>query len=71
MITILLGILSAIVVIAGVAYIVYSYAPDITNITDQIQTQIDNITAIVPEWLAPFIAVVSVIFIFGIIIKLL
>lgn len=71
MITIIIAILSAIVVIAGIAYIVYSYAPDIANITEQLQTQIDTITSFVPEWLAPFIAVISVIFIFGIIIKLL
>lgn len=71
MISLILSIVTAIVVIAGVAYIVYNYAPVISDFVNGIYSQFEVITSIVPSWLFPFIAVVLLFFIVGIIIKLL
>lgn len=71
MISLILSIVAAIVVIAGVAYIVYSYAPIISDFINSIYGQFEAITSVVPSWLFPFIAVVLLFFVVGIIVKLL
>lgn len=71
MISLILSIVTAVVVIAGVAYIVYSYAPVISDFITEIYSQFEVVTSVVPTWLFPFIAIVLLFFIVGIIIKLL
>lgn len=71
MISILLSIVSAIVIIAGVVYLHYSYSPIISDFVDQISAQFEAITSLIPSWLYPFVAIVLLIFVIGIIIKLL
>lgn len=71
MISLILSIVAAIVVIAGVAYVVYSYAPIISDFVNSIYGQFEAITAFVPSWLFPFIAIVLLFFVIGIVIKLL
>lgn len=71
MISLILSIVTAVVVIAGVAYVIYSYAPVISDFVSNLYGQFEAITALVPSWLFPFIAIVLLFFIVGIIIKLL
>lgn len=71
MISLILSIVTAVVVIAGVAYIIYSYAPVISDFVNSLYGQFEAVTSVVPSWLYPFIAIVLLFFIIGIIIKLL
>lgn len=71
MISILLGIISCCLLIAGVAYFVFEYAPHIANLWNSVNESLQGIQAFLPSWLVPFVGIALTLAFVGLLIKLL
>ena len=71
MTSILIFIASCIAVIAGVGYFIYKFAPLIASLFNNAFTSFESIQALIPDWLLPYIGVILLICIVGLLVKLL
>lgn len=71
MTSILIFIATCIAVLAGVGYFVFKYAPLIAQLWNSVIGSIELVTAIIPEWLLPYVGIILAICLVGLLIKLL
>ena len=71
MTSILIFIASCIAVIAGIGYFIFKYAPMIAEMWNGVVSNIELITAIIPDWLLPYVGIILAICVVGLLIKLL
>ena len=70
MLSVLLAIASAVMLVAGVAYLVFTYFPKIINFLNNATEIITALSSALPSWLLPFIGVSLLVAIIGILIKI-
>lgn len=71
MISILLGIGALLALVAGVAYVVYQYAPYVIGFFNSITLTAQNLGSFLPSWLAPFVVLALAIAVVGFLVKVL
>lgn len=71
MISILLGIISCCLLLAGVAYFVFEYAPHIANLWNSVNEILSGLQGYLPDWLVPFVGIALTLAFVGLLIKLL
>lgn len=71
MTSILLFIASAIALVAGIAYFVFTYAPFVINFWNNVVQSFQVITELFPEWLVPYLWIPITLGVIGILIKVL
>lgn len=71
MISILLGIISCCLLLAGVAYFVFEYAPYVANLWNSVSDMLSGLTSFLPSWLVPFAGLALTLAFIGLLIKLL
>ena len=71
MTSILLFIASAVALIGGIAYFVFTYAPIIANFWNSMYEFYTSVVEYFPDWLVPFLAIPILIGLVGLLIKLL
>lgn len=71
MVSILLGIASLVALVAGVAYVVYQYAPYVIGFINSFTLTAQNLGELLPAWLAPFVFLALAIAVVGFLIKVL
>lgn len=71
MLSAILSIAAAVVVLLGIAYFVLTYLPYIVDFFNSIYDAFSAFTELVPPWLAAFAVAPLILFIVGVIIKLL
>lgn len=67
----ILAIAGAVVLIAAVAYFIVTYLPYIINFFNSITEAYVSFTDLIPDWLLPFAFVPIILFVIGVLIKLL
>lgn len=71
MLSVIIAIALAVMIIGGVAYAIYTYAPFIIDIWNSTTNLYYNLTQYFPDWLAPFVAVAVTLAVIGLLVKLL
>lgn len=71
MLSAIIFIASAIAVVLGIAAVIFVYGPYIVNGVNQLFEVINQISSVIPSWLAPFLLLSIALGIISIIIKLL
>lgn len=71
MLSVLIAIALAVMIIGGVAYAIFTYAPFIIDFWNSTTNLYYNLTQYFPDWLAPFVAVAVTLAVIGLLVKLL
>lgn len=71
MLSTILAIATAVIIVATIAYFILTYLPDVINFCNSIFDAFASFSDLVPDWLLAFALVPLLLFIIGIIIKLL
>lgn len=71
MLSVVIAIALAVMIIGGVAYAVFTYAPFIVDLWNSTTNLYYNLAQYFPDWLTPFIAVAVTLAVIGLLVKLL
>ena len=71
MTSILVFIATCIAVVAGIGYFVYKFGPLIASLFNNAFVAFESIQALIPDWLLPYIGVILLICVVGLLVKLL
>lgn len=71
MISTIVTVGSAVVLIAGVAYIFYQYFPIIVNFYNSFVDEFYSLASFLPDWLAPLVSVMLLLSVLGLLVKIL
>ena len=71
MLSVVVFIASCLAVLAGICYFVYKYAPLLVAIFNGAVIAFQSLTALIPDWLAPFVGIIIVLCVAGLLVKIL
>lgn len=71
MLSVVIAIASAVMLIAGVAYAVFEYAPYVIQFYNSLTTAVSVLSSALPSWLLPFVGISLAFAVLGLLIKLL